>query len=161
MVEYAAFHAHMVNLLALVEDEDEHLAYHFHGVNCLAVLSVAVILWLLGWLWYSPFAFGKKWQALVPGPQGDKKKTMIAGMVMSLVGNILLCWVLDHACFKWGAQSFGKGLFVGFTLWMGFFAATAVPASVFEGRPFKLFAINQGYFLLALMVGGGILTVWR
>jgi hypothetical protein len=44
---------------------------------------------------------------------------------------------------------------------MGFFGAIGIPQSVFEGRPFKLFAINQGYNLLGLMLIGGVLSVWR
>jgi hypothetical protein len=46
-------------------------------------------------------------------------------------------------------------------MWMGFFGATAIPQSIFEGRPFKLFAINQSYNLLGLMLIGGILSYWR
>jgi len=129
--------------------------------NLLAVLVSGVMMWLLGAIWYSPIAFGKKWAALVPGPQGDKKKTMMVGMIMSLVGDILLSFVLAHVIIWSGSREFGRGLFIGFVMWMGFFAATAIPQGVFEGRPFKLFAINQAYNLLGLMLIGGILSAWR
>ena len=129
--------------------------------NLLAVLVSGVMMWLLGAIWYSPIAFGKKWAALVPGPQGDKKKTMMVGMIMSLVGDILLSFVLAHVIIWSGSREFGRGLFIGFVMWMGFFAATAIPQSIFEGRPFKLFAINQAYNLLGLMLMGGILSAWR
>jgi hypothetical protein len=133
---------------------------HLH-FNILAVLTSGVIMWVLGAIWYSPAAFAKKWQALVPGPSGDKKKTMMAGMIMSLVGDILLAFVLAHVILWSGSHDFGRGLFIGFVIWMGFFAATAIPQSIFEGRPFKLFAINQGYNLLGLMLIGGVLSVWQ
>ena len=129
--------------------------------NLLAVLVSGVMMWLLGAIWYSPIAFGKKWAALVPGPQGDKKKTMMVGMIMSLVGDILLSFVMAHVIIWSGSREFGRGLFIGFVMWMGFFAATAIPQGVFEGRPFKLFAINQAYNLLGLMLIGGILSAWR
>ena len=129
--------------------------------NLLAVLASGVTMWVLGWIWYSPAGFGKKWSALVAGPQGDKKKTMMAGMIMSLVGDILMAFVLAHVIYWSGSREFGRGLFIGFVIWMGFFAATAIPQSIFEGRPFKLFAINQGYNLLGLMLMGGILSAWR
>jgi hypothetical protein len=129
--------------------------------NLLAVLCSGVVLWLLGAIWYSPVGFGKKWAALVPGPQGDKKKTMMVGMIMSLVGDILLSFVMAHVIIWSGSREFGRGLFIGFVMWMGFFAATAIPQGVFEGRPFKLFAINQAYNLLGLMLIGGILSAWR
>jgi uncharacterized membrane protein len=60
-----------------------------------------------------------------------------------------------------GSREFGRGLFIGFVMWMGFFAATAIPQGVFEGRPFKLFAINQAYNLLGLMLIAGVLSAWR
>jgi len=133
---------------------------HLH-FNILAVLASGAIMWLLGWLWYSPVGSGKKWSALVPGPQGDKKKAMMAGMIMSLIGDILLAFVLAHVVIWSGSHEFGHGLFIGFVMWMGFFGATAIPQSIFEGRPFKLFAINQSYNLLGLMLIGGILSYWR
>ena len=133
---------------------------HLH-FNILAVLASGVIMWLLGAIWYSPMGFAKKWAALVPGPSGDKKKTMMAGMIMSLVGDILLAFVMAHVILWSGSHEFTQGVFIGFVIWMGFFAATAIPQSIFEGRPFKLFAINQGYNLLGLMLIGGILSCWR
>lgn len=136
--------------------EMHHLQFNF-----LAVLASGAALWILGALWYSPFAFSKPWMALVPGPQGDKKKAMMAGMVMSLVGDVLVAFVMAHVILWSGAHHFSRGVFVGFVIWMGFFAAVAIPQSIFEGRPFKLFAINQGYNLLGLMLIGGILACWR
>lgn len=133
---------------------------HLH-FNLWAVLGSGAAMWVLGAIWYSPLAFAKKWSALVPGPQGDKKKSMMAGMIMSFVGDILLAFVLAHVIIWSGSHEWGHGLFIGFVMWMGFFAATAIPQSIFEGRPFKLFAINQAYNLLGLMMMGGILSVWR
>jgi hypothetical protein len=129
--------------------------------NLWAVLASGAAMWVLGAIWYSPVAFAKKWQALVPGPQGDKKKAMMAGMIMSLVGDIILAFVLAHVIIWSRSNEFGHGLFIGFVMWMGFFAAPAIPQGVFEGRPFKLFAINQSYNLLGLMLMGGILSYWR
>jgi hypothetical protein len=133
---------------------------HLH-FNLWAVLVSGLAMWVLGAIWYSPLAFAKKWAALVPGPSGDKKKTMMAGMVMSLVGDILLAFVMAHIVIWSNSNEFGRGLFIGFVMWMGFFAATAIPQSIFEGRPFKLFAINQAYNLLGLMLVGGILACWQ
>jgi hypothetical protein len=136
----------------------EHFHLHF---NLLAVLASGVFLWLLGWLWYSPVAFGKKWAALVPGPQGDKKRTFLVGSILSLIGDIVLAFVLAHVIIWSGTYEWGRGLFIGVVMWLGFFGAVGAPQAVFEGRPFKLFAINQCYYLLGLMLVGGILAVWR
>ena len=35
------------------------------------------------------------------------------------------------------------------------------PQGIYEKRPFKLFAINSGYWLLGLFIVGGLLAAWR
>ena len=32
---------------------------------------------------------------------------------------------------------------------------------IYESRPFKLFAINSGYWLVGLLITGGLLATWR
>lgn len=60
-----------------------------------------------------------------------------------------------------GAEAFGGGAFVGFLAWLGFVAAPSFPQGLYENRPFKLFAINTGYWLVGLLISGGLLAVWH
>ena len=53
------------------------------------------------------------------------------------------------------------GAFIGFLVWLGFFAAPNLPQGIYENRPFKLFAINNGYWLVGLLIVGVLLSVWR
>jgi len=64
------------------------------NVNWLAVVVGAVVAYLLGWLWFSPKLFGKKW-ALGVGlsPEGPDKMPM-AAMTLQAVGTFLLAWVV-------------------------------------------------------------------
>ena len=32
---------------------------------------------------------------------------------------------------------------------------------IYEGRPFNLFAINVGYWLVGLAISGAVIAVWR
>jgi hypothetical protein len=52
-------------------------------------------------------------------------------------------------------------MLIGFILWLGFIAAPLAASYIYEGRPFKLFAINTGYWLVGLLITGGLLAVWR
>jgi hypothetical protein len=45
--------------------------------------------------------------------------------------------------------------------WLGFIAAPSFAQGIYEGRPFKLFAINTGYWLVGLLITGALLAVWR
>jgi len=136
--------------------------HHLHNFNHWAILVSAVILWLLGAVWYSPALFAKPWMAMVKlDPAQKNSKSMIIGMISSFVLDIVLAFVLDHVVQWSGADTFGLGALVGFIMWLGFIAAPALPQGIYEGRPFKLFAINTGYMLIGLMILGGVLAVWK
>jgi hypothetical protein len=136
--------------------------HHLHNFNHWAILVSAVILWLLGAIWYSPALFAKPWMAMVKlDPAQKNSKSMITGMISSFVLDIVLAFVLDHVVQWSGADTFGLGALVGFIMWLGFIAAPALPQGIYEGQPFKLFAINTGYMLIGLMILGGVLAVWK
>jgi len=135
--------------------------HHLHHLNLLAVLVSAVILWVLGAIWYSPALFAKPWMAALRiTPDPSKKKGLLVGMIASFVGDFILAFVLDHII-VWANAGFHGGAFVGFIVWLGFFAAPNLPQGIYENRPFKLFAINNAYWLVGLIIVGILLAVWR
>jgi len=133
--------------------------HHLH-FNHWAILVSAIILWLLGALWYSPVLFAKPWMSMVR-IDPNNKNSMIAGMVSSFIGDLILALILAHVVYWSGADSYGTGAFIGFIVWLGFFAAPNFPQSLYEQRPFKLFAINTGYMMVGLIIVVGLLAVWR
>jgi hypothetical protein len=133
--------------------------HHLH-FNHLAVLVAALIQWILGALWYSLF-FVKPWMALVGHKQGERSKGAILSMIWSFLGAVLLCFVLAHMVLWSGAASIGPGLVVGFICWLGFVAVPLYSETLYERRPVKLFAINAGYWLLALLISASLLAVWH
>lgn len=135
--------------------------HHLHGFNHWAILACAVLLWLLGAVWYSPLLFANPWVAIVGRKMGEKPKGVVHGMIASLVGDILVAFILMHFVYWSGSTSFAAGAFVGFITWLGFVVGPLYPQRIYEGRPFTYFAINGGYWLLGLVIVGGILAVWR
>ncbi|MGD0732159.1 MAG: DUF1761 domain-containing protein [Terracidiphilus sp.] len=132
---------------------------YFH-VNLLAVLVSAICQWLLGALWYN-VVYAKRWRALVGYAEGEKPKLFVLGMIASFIGDIVLSFVLVHLD-QWTFQtSFAGGISVGVLFWVGLMAPPLLTQHIFENRPFKLFAINAGYWLLAMGLGGGILAAWH
>lgn len=135
--------------------------HHLH-FNHMAVIISALILWFLGAAWYSPVLFARPWMALVGLKKDDsKKKSMIGGMIASLIGDLLVAFILAHVIGWSGADSAGWGAVIGFIVWLGFFAAPHFPQGIYEGRPFRLFTINSGYWLVGLLIIGPLLAVWR
>ena len=134
----------------------------FPGINYLAVIVCAIILWVLGAAWYSPALFAKQWMALLgitrePG----KRDGLLLGMTASFFGDLVMSFILANIVIWSNTSGFGRGAVLGILMWIGFIASPNLPQGLYERLPFKLFAINSGYWLLGLFIVGGILAAWR
>lgn len=125
------------------------------------IIVSALFLWFLGALWYSPVLFAKPWIAIVGRKQGEKPEGVVVGMVSSLIGDLLLALVMMHFVYWSRGTTFGWGAFIGLLTWIGFVLGPLFPQHIYEGRPFKYFAINGGYWLIGLVIVGGLIAVWR
>lgn len=52
------------------------------------------------------------------------------------------------------------GLQAGWWNWLGFVAPTTVGMVLWEGKPWKLWIITAGFYLLSLLLMGVILGAW-
>jgi hypothetical protein len=136
--------------------------FQLHSLNHVAILVSAVILWILGAIWFSPALFAKPWMQLLgikrePG----KRDGMLLAMTASLIGDLVLSFVLAHIVLWSHATGFVNGSVLGVLVWLAFFGAPNLPQGLYERRPFKLFAITSGYWLVGLFIVGGLLASWR
>lgn len=130
--------------------------------NYWAILVSALIQWFLGAAWYSPALFAKPWMAMVfVRPDSTKKNSMIMGMIASFIGSLVTSLMLAHVVIWSHAATVAAGALIGFILWLGFIAAPLCASYIYEGRPFKLFVINTGYWFVGLLISGGLLAVWK
>ncbi|HEY1580923.1 MAG TPA: DUF1761 domain-containing protein [Terracidiphilus sp.] len=134
----------------------------FPAINHLAILVSAIILWVLGAAWYSPALFAKPWMELIgvkrePG----KRDGLLLGMTASFIGDLVLSFILANIIVWSNTHGFAMGAVIGVLAWIGFIAAPQLPQGLYEKRPFKLFAINSGYWLVGLFIVGGLLGSWR
>ena len=134
----------------------------FPEINFAAIFICAIFLWILGAVWYSPVMFARKWMQLIgitrePG----KRDGLLLGMTASFFGDLVISFVLANVLVWAHVTGFKRGAVLGVLMWMGFIAAPNLPQGLYEKRPFKLFAINGGYWLVGLFVVGGILASWR
>ncbi len=130
-------------------------------INYWAVLVAAVIRMAAGFVWYSPALFLKPWQALT----GVTPETMRAGlgkaMVVDVIASLLMAFCLANIIGASGITDWGNGAGSGFWIWLGFMATLMVSLWGYENRPLKLIAINLGNNLIALVLMGALLAVWR
>jgi hypothetical protein len=137
-------------------------------VNYWAVVASAVVMMILGALWYGPI-FGKEWMRLMgmkgPDKMDDKtKKAMMRSYGLMALGAFVMSFVLAHAVIYaesyLGTFGVWGGLQVGFWNWLGFVTPVTLGTVLWEGKPWKLWLINVGYYFVGLLVIGVLLSIW-
>ncbi len=134
-------------------------------VNYVSVVLAAVANMVLGFLWYGPL-FGKTWSDLMGWSKADmeaaKKKGMGKSYALMTLGSFVMAYVLAHslvfASTYMNVSGVPAGLSVGFWNWLGFVAPVTIGSVLWDGKPWKLWFINAGYYLVALLLMGVILA---
>lgn len=136
-------------------------------VNYLAVLVAAIAGMVVGFLWYGP-VFGKIWIRLsgITDAQIEeaKKKGMTTNYILAYVGTAVMAYVLAHslvfASSYTNTSGVSAGLMAGFWNWLGFVMPVLLGAVLWEGKSWHLWVLNNGHYLVSLVVMGVILAVW-
>ena len=129
-------------------------------INWLAVVVAAVVNMVVGFLWYSKMLFAKDWSKAT----GKKMEDMSGGgmgYLFTTLGALIQAWVLAHFVRYAGSDTFWQGLVTAFWLWLAFVAVVMATNYMFESRPWRLWQINAGYFLVVLLINGGLLAAWQ
>ena len=129
-------------------------------INIWAVLVAAVISMVAGSVWYSKGLFGKEWAKLA-GRKLEDMTSSASGYGIAALGSLVQACILAHFVTYTGSTTFWDGLVTGFWLWLGFVAVVTAINLVFEGKSWALWRINTGYFLVVLLINGGLLAAWR
>lgn len=132
-------------------------------INYVAVLLAMLSSMVVGSVWYAQPVFGNVWAKLaridMKKQSGSATRPIIVTMVVSLITAYILAHVtyLAHAFFN---NSFMMdALTTAFWLWLGLVAARFITHDAFEGRPWKLTAINLGNEFVTLIVMGLVIGV--
>jgi hypothetical protein len=128
------------------------------GVNWVAVIVAAVVGIVIGFVWYRPQVFGRRWaqESGIDLPQpGEVPPPMT--LVGAVVTAGLTAYVLAVLIRGLGAATLVNGAIVGALVWLGFVATWLGSGVFFEGRSVKWWAINAGQALVSLVVTGAII----
>ena len=122
----------------------------------LVILIAAVLNLAIGFIWYSKWLFGPVWHKLSGIKEKDCKMNSMA-FVWSFLVALVIAFFLDMFEAHLGVITVSDGMFVGFSIWLGFVATTHISSVIWGKKPFKLFAIHTGRDLLSLLVMGGVI----
>lgn len=136
------------------------MAFELFGIAVLPVFGAAVAAMIIGASWYSPLGFGKAWVRLSGVSKATmekaKKKGMGKSYAAAFASNIVMASVL--ALFISGPRASAySGVVTGGFIWLGFIATMTLGMVLWEGKPFKLYLLNNGHELVTLVVMGAIL----
>jgi hypothetical protein len=131
------------------------------SINIWAVLAAVVAKQAIGFLWYSPFLFGRQFAEASGQTEAEMQPRMMKAIRGDIVGAVVTAFVLAHVISYAGVIGPFFGALVGLMCWVGFTVPAAAAPVLFETRPVKLLALQGGYMALALAAMGAILGGWQ
>jgi len=141
----------------------------FPAINYLAVFVAAILIFLVGGLWYSPVLFAKRWIAL----QGRTEEQMraqaaasnmpmmyLAAFICAFIQAWVMAMVIGHMS-QIAEMGIAHAAIFSALLWLGFAATTSYATALFSGKPKQLWLIDSTYNLVSFVIAGIILATWR
>ena len=133
-------------------------------VNYIAVLVAAIVVFVLGWLWYSPLLFYKPWmraRGMDPAVAMAGAKMPTGKLVIELVRCLVLAYIVAHFVAALGITNWMGAVHFGIFLWIGLPVVLLVGSILWENIPVKVAAIHAGDWLVKLLVIPIIVSVWQ
>jgi CBS domain containing-hemolysin-like protein len=131
-------------------------------INWLAVALATVASMIVAGVWYQDFAFGLPWKKMtkIDAKRAEKagNTPMVVVLVVNLFTVIVLAAAISIVATHFGNSSVWLALATSVVIWLAFSATTLLTHNMFEQKPLKLTAINNGYQLamftvMALIIG--------
>ena len=133
-------------------------------INYPAVLVGAVVHFIIGGLWYG-LIFGQKFIELIDWTPAQLQQVQSQNhtkeYLIAFLSSLVLVYILAHFVQYTKARTFTDGMQTGFWLWLGFVVTTQLATVVFEQRRLGLYLLNVGYQLVACLICGALLAVWK
>ncbi len=131
------------------------------AINLWAVLAAVVAKQVIGFVWYSPFLFGRQFAEASGQTEAEMQPRMMKAIRGDVLGALVTALVLAHIISYAGVIGPFFGALVGLLCCVGFTIPAAAAPALFEQRPIKLLALQSGYMALSLAAMGAILGGWQ
>ena len=135
----------------------------FH-MNYLAVLVAAIVVFVLGWLYYSPLLFYKPWmraRGLDPDAAMAGAKMPAGKLGVEFLRCLVLSLIVAHLVSALGISNWMIADHLALLLWIGFPVVLLTGSVIWENVPVKVAVIHAGDWLVKLLVIAIIVSVWH
>ncbi|MFZ5946839.1 MAG: DUF1761 domain-containing protein [Stygiobacter sp.] len=131
-------------------------------INYWIILLCGFIGIFFGWLWYSPFLFGKFWLSAIDKSEDELKKDFkpIKTFGLTFLSNLFIAYVIARLMFLTNATTVEEGIRLAFLCWLGFTFATHFINAQFEKTEIKLVLIDAGYHMVVIITYGALLGIF-
>lgn len=129
-------------------------------VNFISVILASIIVYLLGWFWYSPKVFGKVWMKGL-GYRRDEIDMQWYHFLAGFLTIFVTAWVFAGIMQTFMLTDLSEGVELGFWIWLGFVATALFNGFLYQKMTFTVYLVNAGYQLVSLLFLGGFLIYWR
>ncbi|OGC50632.1 hypothetical protein A2716_03015 [candidate division WWE3 bacterium RIFCSPHIGHO2_01_FULL_40_23] len=133
-------------------------------INLLSVLLGSVASMAIGFLWYSPFMFGKHWMKAM-GFDAKSMEKMKESMDMrktyslAFLSSLVTTYVLNVVTLNFDVLYVWEGVIASFILWLGFIAPVKFIDFLFSRKSTDLFLIDSFYQLSCLVIASVIFVL--
>jgi hypothetical protein len=131
-----------------------------HNYLAIAVAVVASMLIMAVWytlfldVWLKGIGRDRVWMA-------GNGVSQVLQCATALLAAGLLATCISSFVQHSGPQTAARGMKVAAGLWLGCVLPIHATETVFEVRSYALFAVNAGFWLLAMLLMGAILGAWK
>lgn len=132
--------------------------------NVWAIVASMIVSVGLGFVWYGPL-FGKQWMKLAGITMPDQKPSMtvmIKPIILALIGSGIMSYAFSallafHNAY-YNTTGYVSAFAFAFFIWLGFMIQPYLNLTGWEGKPWKLFLINAGYWLVLQLCMAAIIV---
>ena len=131
-------------------------------VALLPPLVCAVANMVLGMIWFNPSTpIGKIWVKESGHKMSEMtpamKKKVNVSYAITFVCAYIMAFVMGHVLAFAETNSYSEAFQGAFWMWLGFIATVGTGVVLWDGKSWKLWAVNTGYYLVALLMMSAIL----
>lgn len=128
-------------------------------MHFLPPLVVAVLMFMIGGVWYSLFARLER-QALAPGTSEGGKPPAVA-LLQSFVVSLVIALIFQRLFYFVHTPNALHGVHTALIICLGTVVASKYRQKLFRGGSWALFFIDTGYWLVSFAAMGAILGGWK
>ncbi|MBA3720927.1 MAG: DUF1761 domain-containing protein [Parachlamydiaceae bacterium] len=136
----------------------------FSQLNYWALLASGIILWFLGYLWFSVI-MANSWILEIMNHGIEIKKPtnseFASKLIITFLLNLLTSFGVAFIVFATETSTLPAAIVLGLILGICFSAATMGINFLWENRSVKLSLIDIGYPILSIVIASIIFTLWQ